>query len=530
MSGRRVLALYVLLVGCFAAVVCRLYWLCSNSVYAARAAAQSIVTLHLPARRGNFYDCKGRLLTGIGTNWTALCVPGEGNYTRLFPCTGADGQALLYQKRNASMPFLITVDRDVSALGVSCWPTAKRYAAAPLAPQLIGTVDGEGHGVSGLEAALDAELSGTGEADSLTCFVNAQGKLRGEPELTAADSGAVGIQLTLSRPIQRGVEAIASQKMTTGCVLVLDAAQAKVRACVSVPGYDPEHLADSLNAPDSPLVERAFQSYAVGSVFKPVLAAAALETGKDGLVYDCPGYLVVDGQVFRCAGGIPHGEVDLAAALEKSCNGYFIRLGQELGAACVRALAGQLGFGKAQEWTGTYRTSAGNLPEAEQLTSSGQYANFCFGQGELLATPLQIAGMMNTIASDGKFRTPQILDCVLDETTGEEQEVLAHRKAERVVSPQTAARLRELLAGVVAEGTGYEAAPGTGTAGGKTGTAQTGQFAQGVELKNYWFAGFYPAEAPRWTIVVLQDGQSDPGASSAAVFARVCDALEVLQF
>ena len=54
MSGRRVLALYALLVGCFAAVVCRLYWLCSHADYAARAAAQSGVTLALPARRGNF--------------------------------------------------------------------------------------------------------------------------------------------------------------------------------------------------------------------------------------------------------------------------------------------------------------------------------------------------------------------------------------------------------------------------------------------------------------------------------------------
>lgn len=91
MSGRRVLALYALLVGCFAAVVCRLYWLCSHADYAARAAAQSVVTLALPARRGNFYDCEGHLLTGFGTKWTALCVPGGENYTRLFPCTDAAG-------------------------------------------------------------------------------------------------------------------------------------------------------------------------------------------------------------------------------------------------------------------------------------------------------------------------------------------------------------------------------------------------------------------------------------------------------
>ena len=178
MSGRRVLALYALLVGCFAAVVCRLYWLCSHADYAARAAAQSVVTLALPARRGNFYDCEGHLLTGFGTKWMALCVPGGGNYTRLFSCTDAAGQALLYQKRNAVSPFLLTVDRDVSPLGISCWPVAVRYAAAPLAVQLIGYVDGDGRGAAGLEAAFDAALSGTGEGDTLTCLVNAQGRLR----------------------------------------------------------------------------------------------------------------------------------------------------------------------------------------------------------------------------------------------------------------------------------------------------------------------------------------------------------------
>ena len=60
---------------------------------------------------------------------------------------------------------------------------------------------------------------------------------------------------------------------------------------------------------------------------------------------------------------------------------------------------------------------------------------------------------------------------------------------------------------------------------GKTGTAQTGQFREGEELKNYWFAGFYPADRPRWTIVVMQDAQTEPEVSSAAVFARLCDAL-----
>jgi len=82
---------------------------------------------------------------------------------------------------------------------------------------------------------------------------------------------------------------------------------------------------------------------------------------------------------------------------------------------------------------------------------------------------------------------------------------------------------------VVAEGTGQDAADLTGGAGGKTGTAQTGQFApDGEERKNLWFAGFYPAGNPRWTVVVLQDGQTETGCSSAAIFARLCTALQFL--
>lgn len=528
MSGRRVLVLYGSLLLGFAVVLCRLFWLCSNTAYAARAEAQSTAILTFPARRGNFYDCNGHLLTGLGEQWLALSLPGEGSYTKLYPYASKAGQAMLYQKRNASRPFLVEVTRDVSAMGAWCYAVPRRYGDAPLSSALLGYLDGEGHGVAGLEAALEDLLSGTGAQDKLVCAVNAQGKLRSgtEPELVKSDSGAVGVQLTLSRSIQRAAEAVAVQTMQSGCILVLDAASAKVRACASTPGFDPENVSASLNAPDSPLVNRAFQAYAVGSVFKPVLAAAALEAGKTGLVWDCPGYCVVDGQVFRCAGGVPHGEVDLAAALQKSCNGYFIRLGQELGPERVREMAVRLGFGRALNLADTLSTAAGQLPEAETLTSSGAFANFCFGQGELLATPIQIAAMMNTIAAGGIWQEPLFLECTLDETTGESLTALAHRSARRVFSAQTARALRELLASVVMEGTGHEAAPTEGTAAGKTGTAQTGQFAAGKELKNYWFAGFYPARNPRYTIVVLQDGQTGPSRTSAAIFARVCDALD----
>ena len=120
MSGRRVLALYAALLFGFAGVLCRLFYLASRTDYAARAAAQSTVTLELPARRGGFYDCMGLPLTGLEKRWLALCFPGQENYTRLYACTDTAGQELLYRSRSRAAPFLVEVDRDMTALGIPC--------------------------------------------------------------------------------------------------------------------------------------------------------------------------------------------------------------------------------------------------------------------------------------------------------------------------------------------------------------------------------------------------------------------------
>ena len=150
-----------------------------------------------------------RSLTGISQRWLALCFPGESSYARLYPYADADGQARLYRERNTSRPFLLDVVQDVSGLGVRCYAVPRRYAAAPLAEQLIGYLDSEGHGAAGLEAALDDVLY-TGERDTLHCAVTAQGRLRrgSEPILEKADSAPQGVRLTLSRSIQRAAEEI----------------------------------------------------------------------------------------------------------------------------------------------------------------------------------------------------------------------------------------------------------------------------------------------------------------------------------
>ena len=125
---------------------------------------------------------------------------------------------------------------------------------------------------------------------------------------------------------------------------------------------------------------------------------------------------------------------------------------------------------------------------------------------------------------------PSFVLAILDGESGEVVESGAIPAARQVFSARTAQRLQQLLTGVVAEGTGRQGAPIHGSAAGKTGTAQTGQFdAAGEELLNYWFSGFYPAGEPRYVITVLQDATLEPQTSSAAVFACVADALHALE-
>lgn len=533
MREKRALALYMGLLFCVWGLVCRLYVIASDTDYAGRAQRQTVTTLTLQPDRGNFYDRDGQALTGAEVDWYAVCIPGQDSYSQLFDVADPENQKILYQKRNASTPFLIRVDRDLTSEGIFTVPQPRRYSTVPLCPHLIGYLDGEGKGVSGLESALDDKLQAPGQPGKIRCVTNARGGLLGEnrPQYQPGQGSGADVQLTLSAPIQAAVEGVGLGMMDSGCILVLDVETAQVLACASFPMYTQKTVAHTVQTGEGSLLNRAFSAYAVGSVFKPLLAGAALDNGLAGLTYECPGAIDWYDHRYRCAGGIPHGPVDLQTALEKSCNGYFVKLGDALGADKLWSYADRLGFGQPVYVTGGMKAAAGNLPTKAELESPGALANLSFGQGSLLATPVQVGAMMNTIAAGGKYRVPSFLVRRFDAQTDETLEDLASAfPAEQVFSQQTARTLQTMLAGVVTDGLGKEAAPTWYTAAGKTGTAQTGRFdPSGKEYVNLWFAGFCPAEKPRYTVVVMQDDQVQPENTSSAIFARVCDALALLE-
>ena len=510
-------------------VLCRTYWVGQQTAYAASAGEQSVQTLTLPRARGDFYDRTGRRLTGLSPQYYALCLPGDAGYTALFPYVPYAEQGLLYERRNLASPFLIQVDRDLTAQGITTC-TVPQHFGGNTAAHLLGYLDSEGRGVSGLEKAYDDLLAASGDARTVTCFMTAQGRLLTDTSpLVAVETPGTGqgVRLTLDADLQRACEGLATVYLPRGCIVVMDTATGEVLASVSMPSFDPQNVAASIAANDTSLLNRPLRAFSAGSVFKVVLAAAAYESGLDWYTHDCTGEVEVAGQTYRCALGRAHGVVNLRGALEQSCNTYFIELGRLLGAQRIRKMAETLGFGTATQLAPGLQGASGTLSDAAALENPGELATFSFGQGALTVTPLQITAMMNTVANGGVYKTPAFVQGIVDADgtlTGQTRAA----DTRTAFDAATARVLRSMLASVVSEGIGSEAQPKTGMAGGKTGTAQTGQYDEnGEELLNYWFSGFYPADDPRYTITVLQDGILKPETSSAAIFAKVTEILAV---
>lgn len=534
MSLRRLYSMCSVLAVLCAAILCRVYWVGTDTAYAASAGGQSLSETELPRSRGDFYDRNGQPLTGTEPRWYALCIPGDSSYATLFPYVSFEEQAELYEKRNSMSPFLVEVSTDLTANGVYTYTGSERYLPNPIARHLIGYLNGEGVGVSGLERAYEDILSQSGDLRTVTCTTTAQGSLMTGtgPELQTVSGSRRGVQLTLDANLQRACEGIAAMDMERGCILVMDTATGDILASVSMPEFDPDDLVKSIEADDTSLINRPLSAFSAGSVFKVVLAQAAYEAGYSWFTHDCTGSVEVGDQVFRCAEGRAHGLVNLRGALEQSCNCYFIELGQLLGGQRILQAAQKFGFGQASAVAPGLKSAAGNLPSAQSVadTDGGQLAMFSFGQGALTVTPLQITAMMNAVANGGVWTAPRFVQGVVDADTMELTQAVETAEDVRVCDESTAAVLRSMLTSVVEDGIGRQAAPKTGQAGGKTGTAQTGQFnEEGEELLNYWFSGFWPAEEPRYTITVLQDTVLEPETSSAALFARVVDAITVLE-
>jgi len=377
---------------------------------------------------------------------------------------------------------------------------------------------------SGLEQAFNDQLTGTPRE-----------LLNQNLAALLSSSGLVGatVELTLDPRVQQAARAALGDRV--GAVVALEPTTGRVLASYSSPSYDPGILSthngaeilgawDALNAdPTRPLLDRVTRgTFAPGSVFKLIVAAAALEQGlepstsfEDTASYTPPQTRVAienytpgpcgDGQA-----------ITLADALRVSCNTVFARLAVDLGADRLAAVAEGFGFNRDIPYD--LPTLRSRLPKDLDDPATAQSA---LGQRDVRTTPLHMALVAAAIANEGRLVRPHVVAQVRNASGRvvrgpNEGPWVEGRFSEQAVTPTTAALLREMMVDVVARGTGSRAAiPGV-EVGGKTGTAEDPN-----ATPTAWFVGFAGSDVA--VAVVLPDAGAD--ATGGAVAAPIAQAV-----
>ena len=498
-----------------------------NSTLAQTAAEQQTLTLTFTSGIGAIYDRNLQPLTGGKTVYTAAVIPSRSSEAALSRALSVEEMHSVYDQMKTAAPFLTKLDVPADSNDVICFPQQQRDADHTLAAHMVGYLDSSGCGISGVEKAFNALLTCGSVTTKITYSVDAlRHQLPGEtPKVEKTPTGAqTGVVLTLDRSLQKLVEDSAAG-LKKGAVVVLEAGTGKILASASLPDFSPNDISAALQSEDGALINRVLQPYNVGSVFKLVSAAAALEHGANpNDKYTCTGSETVDGFAFHCASGEKHGCITMRQAVAQSCNAYFVHLMQSIPPAQFLSMARSLGFGICTEIAPEMVSSSGTLPTSGDLKNKRELANFSFGQGILTATPLQVAAMVNAIASGGLYRQPTIYAGQAD-SRGKMSVHADSRIPTTVMSRKTAALLTSYMQTCATEGTGTPGRPVHVQAAVKTATAQTGHFTDGQEDLISWYAGFFPANAPRYVVTVMAEGGDSGGRTCGPVFQRIADAL-----
>jgi len=378
-------------------------------------------------------------------------------------------------------------------------------------------------GATGIEAALNSYLSGQSSSQFFEKF---NAVLSGNPVSGAA------VELTIDPLMQQAAwDALGDLQ---GSVIALDPVTGNILAMVSkssfdaneIAGHDNQTVADNYarleQDPNKPLINKTISGdlYHPGSVFKLVVAAAALESGlyTNDSTFQNPVSVQLPGstaEVFNSTErpcGTGAATVSLIDAMSLSCNIPFVELGLALGQDRLRAQAELFGFGKELRvpMVVTPSTFPAQLDDAQLGLSS-------FGQYDVRATPLQMALVSAAIANGGVVMKPNLIESVISPNLSV---IDAPRPGvlSQPITASTAENLKLMMIESVKNGVASNAELEGIEVAGKTGTAENGE---GVR-PTLWFTGFAPSVNPRVVIaVVIEDGGGRDGASSNAVAAPV---------
>ncbi len=530
---KRPWVLFVLVIGLFVGVLVRL-WMIVDSQPAQVAATQNRWTLTVAQSRGTIYDRHRVPLVNETHEYRAAIAPSEALLSHVYSATQAEDFTMLRDHLVSGMPAIVRLIKPVGFTdGLSLFWVPKRYSERLLAPHVIGYLDSGGqNGVTGIEYGYNDLLAAYGGKATASFYVDGGGRYLAGMKPATQDSTARsvgGVVLTLDKAVQNAVEEIGSLYLKKGAIVVLSPDSGDIVALASFPSFQPHSIMDSIAADDGALLNRALSLYDCGSVFKIVTTAAALEHGVPAAkTYTCNGYLDVEGTRFHCHNRLGHSKLTMTEAFAQSCNLYYIQLAQSIGAESLYKTAQALKLDRQLSPAESLIAASAVLPDLDTIAASeAALANFSFGQGYLLSTPLHIARLTAAVANDGIMPPITLISGTVDENSV--YTASQKGRGERVLSVNTAKILQNMLRETVKVGTGIAAQPQTVTASGKTGTAQTGQInADGNSVVQSWFTGCFPAENPQYIVTVLAEDADSSNVKSTVIFREIADKITLL--
>lgn len=377
-------------------------------------------------------------------------------------------------------------------------------------------------GKSGLEKYYENELKGIRYNKVLRGFFYRNGDFipgLGININHQKDDERKDIKLTIDWEIQSIVEEIMNEKVKKGSVVVMDVQNGDILAMSSRPKFNPGRL-NKLNQEeikDGAFIDRSLALSPPGSVFKVVVAAAALENNlvQKGTPFYCKG---AKDEIIKCSKPEGHGWIPFAKAMAVSCNPTFARVGLKLGPKVIEEYVKKFGL-EEQEIVGYSKID--KRQNWHQIGEKDHLVNSLIGQGETLATPVQITSMMNTIAAGGIYQKPRIVQAVIDKDN--KGEIFSSSEKVRVISAKTAEDIKDMLFLVTNPG-------GTGENGyvkhwGSVGKTSSVEINKKKNIVNTWFSGFFPYEQPRYTITVMVEEGISGGKTSAPIFKEIAEKI-----
>lgn len=494
----------------------------SSENYSQIQSNQTSYRINVSTLRGTIYDCNMVPLTNNSSKIMAAVTPNPRSIIAISQVLEDNALETVLDNLKNNKPVVCKISKNINCDGIATTTVYERYNNENIACHLIGYTNSDGHGISGLELAYDDILYSESQVSAVFSIGGNGEVLKGISPFFENDLSQIlnGVVTTVDINIQGIAEKYAAL-MNSGCVIVSEVQTGKIRAMASVPTFDVSSISESLVGKNSPMINRALYTFNVGSIFKPCIAATAIEKNISNVIFNCEGRLEIGDRNFRCHNLSGHGQMNLCSSLAQSCNCYFYNIANLLGGEYVYDTAAKLSINSTIKLADNYYALSGILPNKNELSNSATLANLSIGQGNLMSSPIAMLNLYTAIAGNGSYYIPSVVEKTIKD--GEENYYNTGSPT-CVMKPETAKILREYLKTVISEGTGKEAQPTFTTAAGKTATAQTGRYYEDkTEITNSWFCGFFPADEPQYVVVIMSDNKID--VSTASIFAKIADGI-----